>query len=415
MLPRRTVAPFSIFGQYLHRADNYPVEELLSTMNREQIDSVLRSLRRVNLQGSLFGQTVAIQFGLSESDIEALEVLMDTKGSATAGTLSEVMGLTTGAVTRVIDRLEQAGYVRRVPDPADRRRVIVEVVPDKVAGVQATLGRVGEASTDEIGRYSEAELAVINDFLTRMAAITREEATALRQTPDQGAAATEHSAPIGGLSRARLLFRSGAHELLLRGSPDIGELYQAKFEGPVPQVRLRDGVVTVQYKSGFKWDWKPRRADVSMNATIPWDVEIVGGTSKLQGKLAGLDLRSFELTGGVDQLRLTLGRPTGHVPIRLTGGASSIRIERPAGVPVRLKLQGGAASIEFDKQKHGPLVDFDAGVIAATIGVGSAGLGGTGGGGRITLESSGAATAGDRYELEFTGGASKIAVTELDA
>jgi len=160
-------------------------------MNRDQIDSVLRSLRRVNLQGSLFGQTVAIRFGLSESDIEALEVLIDT-GSSTAGALSDLMGLTTGAVTRVIDRLEQAGYVRRVPDPADRRRVIVEVVPENVAGVQATLGRVGDASTDEIGHYSEAELAVINDFLTRMAAITREEATALRQTPEQGAAATEN-------------------------------------------------------------------------------------------------------------------------------------------------------------------------------------------------------------------------------
>ena len=91
-------------------------------MNRDNIDSVIRSLRRVNLQGSFFGQTVAIRFGLSESDVEALEVLIDT-GAATAGRLSELMGLTTGAVTRVIDRLEQAGYVRRVPDPADRRRV----------------------------------------------------------------------------------------------------------------------------------------------------------------------------------------------------------------------------------------------------------------------------------------------------
>ncbi len=321
-------------------------------MNRDQIDSVLRSLRRVNLQGSLFGQTVAIRFGLSESDIEALEVLIDT-GSSTAGALSDLMGLTTGAVTRVIDRLEQAGYVRRVPDPTDRRRVIVEVVPEKVAGVQATLGRVGDASTDEIGHYSEAELAVINDFLTRMAAITREEATALRQTPEQGAAATENSAPIGGLSRARLLFRSGAHELLLRGSPDMGELYQASFDGPVPQVRLRDGVVTVQYKGGWKWDWRERRADMSLNATIPWDVEIVGGTSKLQGKFPDVDLRSFELTGGVDQLRLSLGLPTGEVPIRLTGGANSIRIERPTGVPVVMKLKGGAGGIEFDQQKLG--------------------------------------------------------------
>ena len=67
-----------------------------------------------------------------------------------------------------------------------------------------------------------------------------------------------------------------------------------------------------------------------------------------------------------------------------------------------MKLHGGAAGIEFDKGKHGPLVDVDAGVIAATIGVTSAGLGAKGG---ITMESPGASTAGDRYELEFTGGA----------
>ena len=119
-------------------------------MNRETIDSVVRSLRRVNLQGSFFGQTVAIRFGLSESDVEALEVLLDT-GAATAGRLSELMGLTTGAVTRVIDRLEQAGYVRRVPDPADRRRVIVELVPEKMIAVQATMDQFGEKSASEIG------------------------------------------------------------------------------------------------------------------------------------------------------------------------------------------------------------------------------------------------------------------------
>ena len=53
-------------------------------MDRDSIDSVLRSLRRVNLQGSLFGHTVALRFGLSESDIEAIEVLIDS-GAATAG------------------------------------------------------------------------------------------------------------------------------------------------------------------------------------------------------------------------------------------------------------------------------------------------------------------------------------------
>jgi DNA-binding MarR family transcriptional regulator len=358
-------------------------------MNRENIDSVLRSLRRVNFERSFFGQTVAIRFGLSESDVDALELLIDT-GSATAGRLSDLMGLTTGAVTRVIDRLEQAGYVRRVPDPADRRRVIVEVVPEKVAAVEETIGRVGEKGAEEIGHYSEAELAVITDFLTRMEAITRTEAAAIRDAPDSSALPSEYVAPVGGLERARLLFKSGTNELLLRGAEDLAEdLYRARFDGPVPQVRLRDGVVSMQYKGRFQWDWHERRADVLLNAGLPWDIEVEGGANKLQGKFSSLDLRSFEHRGGVDQIRLTLGRPTGDVPVRLIGGANSIRIERPAGAAVKLKLIGGAAGVEFDQQKVG-----------AT-------------GGQTTLESSGASSATDRYLVELTGGASRITIAEI--
>ena len=135
---------------------------------RQSIESVVRSLRRVNLQGSIFGQSVAIRMGLSESDIDALELLIDT-GAATAGKLSELMGLTSGAVTRVIDRLEQAGYVRRTADPADRRRVVVEVVPERIATVQSLLESLERASAEEVGRYSEEQLALISDFLTSSA------------------------------------------------------------------------------------------------------------------------------------------------------------------------------------------------------------------------------------------------------
>jgi len=357
-------------------------------MKRDDIDSVIRSLRRVNLQGSFFGQTVAIRFGLSESDVEAIEVLLDT-GAATAGRLSELMGLSSGAVTRVIDRLEQAGYVKRVPDPADRRRVVVELVPEKMTEMEATMARFGEKSASEIGRYSDAELAVINDFLTRMAAVTRDEANAMRDTPERDASgSSDFRAPVGGLSRARLAFRSGANEVLLRGASDFDDLYRAKFEGPVPQVRLRDGTVSIQYKGRFQWDWRQRRADVALNASVPWDVEIIGGSNKLQGKLALVDLRSFELTGGASQLRLMLGRPTGIVPIRLVGGASNARFERPTGVPVQLKLSGGAGGVEFDGQKLGSTA------------------------GHSVLETSGASAASDRFVIEVTGGASRISVVE---
>ena len=90
------------------------------------------------------------------------------------------MGLTTGAVTRVIDRLEQAGYVRRITDPADRRRVVVEVVPERVATVESLLDSLERAAADEVGRYSPEQLAIINDFLSRMADLTQAEAARLR-------------------------------------------------------------------------------------------------------------------------------------------------------------------------------------------------------------------------------------------
>jgi DNA-binding MarR family transcriptional regulator len=361
---------------------------MLSTMNRESIDSVLRSLRRVNLQGSLFGQMVAIRFGLSESDIEALEVLIDT-GAATAGRLSEVMGLSTGAVTRVIDRLEQAGYVRRVPDPADRRRVIVEVVPERVAAVQAPLSRSGQAGAAEIGHYTEAQLALIEDFLSRMAAITREEATTLRDVPDAGgdAGPSEHAAPIAGLTRARLAFKGGASEVVLRASDDLADLYRARFEGAVPQVRVREGTVSIQYR-GRPFDWRKRRADVTLNATLPWEVEVNGGASRFTAYLGSLDLAGFEMHGGVDKMGMSLGRPRGVVPVRIVGGANRVQVERPAGVPVRLRIQGAMGKGQLDDQKLG------------------------GSGQETVLHSDGARSAKDVFDIEIVGSVAGIRVSE---
>jgi DNA-binding MarR family transcriptional regulator len=325
-------------------------------MARDNIDSVLRALRRVNLQGSFFGQTVAIRFGLSESDIETLEALIDM-GASTAGRLSELTGLTSGAVTRVIDRLEQAGFVRRVPDPADRRRVIVEAIPEKVAAVESTLNRVGTKSADEIARYTDAQLALITDFLTKMEQITRDEATTLRDHAGESdgagdAAASEHSAPLGGLSSAKLHVRSGLSALRLGPGPDNGELYRAAFEGATPHVRLRNGRVLVQYR-GLPFDWRKRTATFGLNPTIPWTVELVGGIQKVEADLRAIDLRRFDLTGGTERIQLELGRPHGEVAIRVVGGGRSIRLERPRGVPVRLNVQGQSASVTVDGLKIG--------------------------------------------------------------
>src|SRR5919197_4850975 len=129
-----------------------PAGSVVKMDRDEAIDAVVRSLRRVNLEGSLFGQRVAIRFGLSESDVEALEALIDT-GASTAGALGDLIGLTSGAITRLIDRLEQSGYVRRVPDPADRRRVIIEVVPEKVGAVKQMLDSMRTRESAELASF----------------------------------------------------------------------------------------------------------------------------------------------------------------------------------------------------------------------------------------------------------------------
>jgi DNA-binding MarR family transcriptional regulator len=356
-------------------------------MKRDSIDSVLRSLRKVNLQGSFFGQTVAIRFGLSESDIETLEALIDM-GASTAGRLAELTGLTSGAVTRVIDRLEQAGYVRRVTDPADRRRVVVEVVPEKVAAVKSTLDRVGSASAEEIGRYTDAQLALISDFLTRMEQITREEATSLREHAPEATEAeqsSEHSAPLGGLTSARLLIRSGLSEIRLRPGTSTTELYRAQFQGATPQVRLRDGRVIVQYR-GISFDWRKRAATLALNTSIPWAFEIVGGVGRIAADLREIETQRFEVTGGSQDIQLELGAPRGEAGVRFVGGASTIRIERPASNPVRLSVVGGSGQVVLDGMRLGEK------------------------GGKTTVETPGWAATSDRYSVEIVGGSKSIEI-----
>ena len=96
------------------------------------------AMRRSSAQGVLFGQTVANVAGISGSDLECLDFL-NLEGRVTAGRLAEVTGLTTGAITGVVDRLEKAGLVRRERDEADRRKVFIATVPENVGQIGTVL------------------------------------------------------------------------------------------------------------------------------------------------------------------------------------------------------------------------------------------------------------------------------------
>src|SRR6266581_4570227 len=105
-----------------------------SALSRPKARAVLmeeleHALRRSSAQGVIFGQTVANSVGISGSDLECLDFL-NLEGRVTAGRLAEVTGLTTGAITGVVDRLEKVGLVRRERDENDRRKVFIAVVPE---------------------------------------------------------------------------------------------------------------------------------------------------------------------------------------------------------------------------------------------------------------------------------------------
>ncbi|MFE5710337.1 MarR family winged helix-turn-helix transcriptional regulator [Streptomyces sp. NPDC056501] len=126
----------------------------------------------------LHGHASAKACELGATDLYALNILQLT-GPMTPGELGTRTGLTTGPTTRLIDRLEQAGYVRRAPDPGDRRKVIVEPI-----GKPADLDRVMAPARQRIGQllrgYSPEQLEVLFDYFARATDAYQEAAEQLR-------------------------------------------------------------------------------------------------------------------------------------------------------------------------------------------------------------------------------------------
>src|SRR3954469_22481009 len=101
----------------------------MSSRKRELFTELIDEVRTSQLATDRYDQAVADALGLNRTDMRCADVL-DREGPVTAGRLAEATGLTSGAITTAIDRLERAGIARRRPDPGDRRRVLVEIEPD---------------------------------------------------------------------------------------------------------------------------------------------------------------------------------------------------------------------------------------------------------------------------------------------
>jgi len=124
------------------------------------------AVRKSSALGVIFGQAVASRVGVSSSDLECLDFLV-IEGRVTAGRLAELTGLTTGAITGVIDRMEKAGLVRRERDEEDRRKVYVAIVPEAMARVGRFYEPLQKAVTRDWEGYTDAELKLLLRFMTQ--------------------------------------------------------------------------------------------------------------------------------------------------------------------------------------------------------------------------------------------------------
>jgi DNA-binding MarR family transcriptional regulator len=133
---------------------------------RRELTAALNvAMREMSGHGVLVSQTAAQRLGIASSDLECLDFVV-IRGGATAGELADATGLTTGAITGVIDRLEKAGFARREADAHDRRKVVVRATP-AVARIASLFAPMARAQDEVLSHYSDAQLAFLLDFATR--------------------------------------------------------------------------------------------------------------------------------------------------------------------------------------------------------------------------------------------------------
>lgn len=149
-------------------------QELLERFNQE--------ISRNSTWTVIFHQAQAARLGLNPTDLKAAGLLLET-GPVTAGELAEQMALTTGAVTGVVDRLEQARIVERVKDPSDRRRVVVRVTsdPERMKELDAMFSSLGSAAMQMLERFSDEQLQTILEFITVGTQVMKEQTAKLRE------------------------------------------------------------------------------------------------------------------------------------------------------------------------------------------------------------------------------------------
>jgi DNA-binding MarR family transcriptional regulator len=148
-------------------------------ISEELVGALTAANRRYQQGTDALDQAAADLMGINRTDARCIDVVLQ-RGRITAGDLAHAAGLSPGAATTAIDRLERAGYARRMRDPDDRRRVIVEPTKQMAQLAEDVYGPLRDAGMTLMQRFSERQLKTITDFLELAADLQLDRANEVR-------------------------------------------------------------------------------------------------------------------------------------------------------------------------------------------------------------------------------------------
>jgi hypothetical protein len=196
---------------------------------------------------------------------------------------------------------------------------------------------------------------------------------------------------IGSLKTATVVIDVGAADVTVVGDSALGnDLYKAviNYSGQAPRVDLNKdtGELHISQEGGFGFFGNRHLAvDLHLNPAVGWSFSFNTGAANATLKLAPITVGSIEMNAGSSRVDITLGPPKGLVPIRVNGGALTVRVHRPKGTQASAQVSGGAVNLTGDGNRRGAI-------------------------GNARWQSDGFSGAADFYDIEVNGGACTVTV-----
>jgi hypothetical protein len=195
---------------------------------------------------------------------------------------------------------------------------------------------------------------------------------------------------VGGLSEATVQIDTGGATVTITGSTELGtDLYHSHidYSGPKPEVALdrETGRLRISQSNANFLTLRNRRfaLNLQLNPAVQWSIEENSGASTNTIDVLQLHIAAITLNGGASRDEITLGPPTGIVPVSINGGSVTVRIHRPSGVAASVAVSGGAITLNADgRNMHGI--------------------------GDLSYQSPGFGGAKDAYRIEVNGGACNV-------